>query len=98
MFTRDPVSGVDERLIEASSGPGEAVVSGRLVPDRYRLGPTGAVLERAPGLLDDDALHELHLLAARCEALFDGPQDIEWAFAGARLHLLQSRPITPAGE
>jgi pyruvate,water dikinase len=94
MFTRHPISGVDERLIEASSGPGDAVVSGRVVPDRYRLNRSGEVLERTPGCLSDGALHALHRLASRCESLFEGPQDIEWAFAGADLHLLQSRPVT----
>ena len=33
-------------------------------------------------------------LARRAEAHFGFPQDIEWAFAGGSLHLLQSRPVT----
>ncbi len=33
-------------------------------------------------------------LARRCSAIFSSPQDIEWAFEGDRLVLLQSRPIT----
>jgi pyruvate,water dikinase len=44
--------------------------------------------------LDDARLAELAALASRCEALFGGPQDLEWALAGGRLHLLQSRPVT----
>jgi pyruvate,water dikinase len=32
--------------------------------------------------------------AMRCEERFGAPQDIEWALAGGRFHLLQSRPIT----
>lgn len=39
-------------------------------------------------------LRRLAELGARCEEVFGGPQDIEWAFAGGRLHLLQSRPFT----
>jgi pyruvate,water dikinase len=49
MFTEHPVSGADERLIEASWGLGEAVVSGIVVPDHYRLDRSGRVLERKPG-------------------------------------------------
>jgi pyruvate,water dikinase len=30
----------------------------------------------------------------RCEALFNRPQDVEWAIDGNRIWLLQSRPIT----
>ena len=50
MFTRDPLTGADERLIEASWGLGEAVVAGLVIPDLYRLSRSGEVLERRPGL------------------------------------------------
>jgi Pyruvate phosphate dikinase, AMP/ATP-binding domain/Cyclic nucleotide-binding domain len=50
MFTRNPVSGADERLIEASWGLGEAVVSGRVIPDSFRIARSGEILERTPGL------------------------------------------------
>jgi pyruvate,water dikinase len=49
LFTRPPVTGADERVIEATWGLGEAVVQGLVTPDRYRLSPTGEVLERSPG-------------------------------------------------
>jgi pyruvate,water dikinase len=45
LFTRNPISGADERMIEAYWGLGEAVVSGMVVPDRVRLSPQGAVLD-----------------------------------------------------
>ena len=49
MFTENPVSGADERLIEASWGLGEAVVAGVVVPDLFRLDRSGQVLERKAG-------------------------------------------------
>lgn len=49
MFTEHPVTGADERLIEASWGLGEAVVAGLVVPDHFRLDRAGHVLERKPG-------------------------------------------------
>jgi pyruvate,water dikinase len=49
MFTRNPISGADERMIEASLGLGEAVVSGQVIPDSYRVARSGEVLERTPG-------------------------------------------------
>jgi pyruvate,water dikinase len=39
-------------------------------------------------------LQQLARLAAECERLFRGPQDIEWAVSGEQVWLLQSRPIT----
>jgi pyruvate,water dikinase len=50
MFTKNPVTGVDERVIEASWGLGEAVVAGIVIPDHYRVDRSGQVLERKPGL------------------------------------------------
>lgn len=49
MFTENPVTGADERLIEASWGLGEVVVAGLVVPDHFRLGRSGQVLERKVG-------------------------------------------------
>jgi pyruvate,water dikinase len=50
MFTRNPVTGEDERMIEASWGLGEAVVAGIVIPDHFRVDRSGRVLERTPGL------------------------------------------------
>jgi pyruvate,water dikinase len=49
MFTQNPITGADERVIEASWGLGEAVVAGRVIPDHYRVDRAGNVLERTPG-------------------------------------------------
>ena len=77
LFTRNPITGADERLIEAAWGLGEAVVNGSVVPDRYRLSPDGTVIEFTPGHKDikvwygeDEGTVELpvenHLHAAPC--------------------------------
>jgi len=50
LFTKNPVTGADERVIEASWGLGEAVVAGLVIPDHYRVDRSGQVLERKPGL------------------------------------------------
>lgn len=44
--------------------------------------------------LSDGQLATLHDPGRRCEAAFGTAQDVEWAFAGTILVLLQSRPIT----
>ena len=49
MFTINPVTGAEERVIEASWGLGEAVVAGLVIPDHYRVDRSGVVLERKPG-------------------------------------------------
>ena len=49
LFTRNPLTGADEHLIEAAWGLGEAVVNGTVTPDRVRLDAHGRLLEFAIG-------------------------------------------------
>ena len=50
--------------------------------------------EREQASLSEAMLRELAATAVRVETLQGLPQDIEWAFAGGKLKLLQARPIT----
>jgi len=59
MFTRNPLNGAKERVIEAAWGLGEVVVAGLVIPDYYRLSPEGEILECRVGEKDV----ELRLLA-----------------------------------
>ncbi|MEO8306276.1 MAG: PEP/pyruvate-binding domain-containing protein [Betaproteobacteria bacterium] len=52
MFTRHPVTGADEIVIEASWGLGEAIVEGLVVPDRFRLSKKGVLTEKIAGTKD----------------------------------------------
>jgi pyruvate,water dikinase len=121
LFSRNPVNGSDELVVEAAWGLGESVVAGLVIPDRFRLKRDGAVVARIAGLkdvairtdpeggtssthvsdgltrvlcLDDAQLAALHALALRCDEGFGGSHDLEWAFAGGRLYLLQRRALT----
>jgi pyruvate,water dikinase len=125
MFTQNPVTQADERLIEGAWGLGEVVVSGRVIPDSFRVDRTGQVVERTPGVkklairsssdggtyeedvephlveslcLDDDQLAQLDALAAQVEDVYGPARDVEWAFAGGQLYLLQCRAVTRAGS
>lgn len=52
LFTRNPITGADERVIEASWGLGEAVVSGLVTPDRFVLDRSGRLCEQQLGEKD----------------------------------------------
>lgn len=52
MFTRHPVTGEDEIVIEASWGLGEAIVEGLVIPDHFRFGKDGALREKRAGTKD----------------------------------------------
>jgi phosphoenolpyruvate synthase/pyruvate phosphate dikinase len=95
-FSRDPVRGDDYVLIECALGGGEAVVSGEVTPDRYRV-VGDRVHARATGTvrtLRDDEAHEVAGLVRRAEAGFGRAVDVEFCFEGRALWLVQCRPIT----
>ncbi|HEY8942722.1 MAG TPA: PEP/pyruvate-binding domain-containing protein, partial [Polyangiaceae bacterium] len=119
LFTRDPVTGEDVRLVEATWGSPKIVADGTIIPDSYRIARGGRILDRRPGTKDtaircngdregvrcqqvgaeesaalclaDDDLLNLENLASRCEVTFPGTQDLEFAFDGHVLFLLQRR-------
>jgi pyruvate,water dikinase len=98
-FTVDPVTGARDRVtIDAAPGLGEAVVGGRVVPDAFAVLTSGAIVHRrltgARASLGDDAVRAVAALARRVEAHEGRPVDIEWAWHGGQVHLLQARPIT----
>jgi pyruvate,water dikinase len=76
MFTQNPVTGAEERVIEAAWGLGEAVVAGLVIPDTFRVAHDGTVLERTPGLKriavrarPDGGTYEEDIAPERAEAL-----------------------------
>ncbi|HAK95191.1 MAG TPA: hypothetical protein DCM87_09365 [Planctomycetes bacterium] len=103
-FTADPVTGARDRtVIECAAGLGAEVAAGTRVPDRFVVARESLrVLERreAPRgegdarAADDALLGRVSALASAIEAACAVPQDIEWAAAGGRVHVLQARPIT----
>jgi pyruvate,water dikinase len=94
LFSRNPLDGSDELVIEAAWGLGENVVALRIDPEGGT-SQTDVRDELARALcLDDAQLAALHDLASRCDEVFGGSHDLEWAFASGRLYLLQRRTLT----
>jgi len=99
LFTAHPLTGSpDEMVINAVHGSGEALVSGQVTPEEIVVGgPAWAVRRRdslAGRVLADAQAVQLARLGAQIEAHYGQPQDIEWAWADGRCHVLQARPIT----
>ncbi|CCQ47201.1 pyruvate phosphate dikinase, PEP/pyruvate binding domain protein [Pseudarthrobacter siccitolerans] len=100
LFTANPVTGTrTETVIDASPGPGQAVVSGSVNPDHFVVETaSGRILQqpqgRAPSLTGPQ-LRELTALGDAAQRLFNTPQDVEWVIdGGGTAWLTQSRPIT----
>ncbi|MCY8160555.1 phosphoenolpyruvate synthase, partial [Bacillus licheniformis] len=64
------------------------------VPERGTVQKTLSPEKQQTQALPDPRIIELAELGRKIEAHYGKEQDIEWAFAGGRFYILQSRPIT----
>jgi pyruvate,water dikinase len=99
-FSADPVSGRRDRIVvSATAGLGDRLVGGEVDGEQYVVDAgSGRILSQPekPAALTVDDVAAVASLARRVEACAGIPQDIEWAFSGDRLYLLQTRAITTA--
>jgi pyruvate,water dikinase len=101
-FSCDPANGRrDLIVIDAAEGLGDRLVQGAVNPVRmsWRRATGRLVRESGPPgtLLPADREQELVHIVERVQwALGEGrdPQDVEWAYDGERIWILQARPVT----
>jgi phosphohistidine swiveling domain-containing protein len=99
-FTADPAGRDGAIVLEAVAGTGDALVSGRAEPERWRVYRTGlGTLEaHRSGPSSGLGAEEAASLAAAARALAERwgePIDLEWAIdAAGRVFWLQARPVT----
>ena len=98
VFTRSPdISNHNDLFLEYYEGIGESLVSGRITPYSCRINKLNLIIEhlKLPGekIFAEDEIKKLTILALKVEKHFGCPQDIEWAFDGRTIFLLQTRPI-----
>jgi rifampicin phosphotransferase len=105
----DGVWGLGESLVGGRVTPdhwvvdaGGKVLETRVAHKEVRTAPQGGGTALAPlpaelrerPVLDEAQVGALVALGRRAADHFGAPQDVEWAFAGGRPYLVQSRPIT----
>lgn len=93
-FSKNPLTGLDEVVVEAVPGRGDRLMSGGETPERW-VDRWGAWVERPPeGRVPDAVMAEVVGATRRIAAARGGPVDLEWAWDGRRVWWLQVRPIT----
>src|SRR5262249_2609447 len=99
-FTANPLTGDRaETSISAVRGLGERLVSGQGAADEWVVRGDKAICRRnVEGALTAVQALALARLARRIADAFGDPQDIEWAFSGPNLFVLQARPMTSLPE
>ena len=98
-FAADPITGdTSVAVVAATRGTGESLVSGNDQGDTWRVDTKGKIrsteLQGQGAVLTEHQVARVARLARDVSEYLGKPQDIEWAFEGSRLYLLQSRDIT----
>jgi phosphohistidine swiveling domain-containing protein len=98
LFTVHPSGYADRRLVEVARGLGDQVVEAKVAVERWLFNKTTQdwLLEATPSetILTPKMLQELQQMSLKLEESDDFFYDVEFAFTGPKLHVLQARPIT----
>ena len=96
LFTSNPQGILNESVISVARGLGEGVVSGSSETTTYYYNNTDKVYyyEGREDLLSESEIDRLIDTSVKIKEILGEYLDIEYAFAGDRLYILQARPIT----
>lgn len=96
LFTSNPQGILNESVISVARGLGEGVVSGSSDATTYYYNNTDKVYyyEGREDLLSESEIDRLIDTSVKIKEILGEYLDIEYAFAGDRLYILQARPIT----
>jgi len=94
IFSRNPMTGLSETIIEAGHGTGEDQTKAKADPERW-ISKWGTWIQKPSESHMPEALAlEFIKQAKAIEKKFGQPIDLEWAYDGTSLYFLQVRPIT----
>ena len=97
-FSKNPLTGLDEVVIEAIPGRGDALVQDGVTPDRW-IHRWGDMTERPlEPRTDPTMIEEVARQTRRIAAAFGRPVDLEWVHDGTALYWVQVRPIVGLEE
>ncbi|MFW9981111.1 MAG: PEP/pyruvate-binding domain-containing protein [Candidatus Thorarchaeota archaeon] len=94
VFTKNPLTGLDEVIVESVDGYGDALVQEGVTPDRW-VYKWGEWLEEPEAL--EDRFSVIESLIQQSQELaktYGAPLDLEWCFDGNQIYWLQLRAIT----
>ena len=94
-FSKNPVTGAAEVIIEAVAGRGTQLVQDGITPFRWVMPPFGSPAALDAGPLPQDLLVELHRQVNQISQVFQQDVDLEWVYDGSQLYWLQMRAQAP---
>lgn len=94
VFSKNPITGLSEVIIEAVHGSGDRLVQGGVTPARwvYHLGKWTTRPSSCD--IDNQLIHRVVEETLQISREYKAPVDLEWVFDGSELFWVQLRPIT----
>ncbi|MFN2208778.1 MAG: PEP/pyruvate-binding domain-containing protein [Candidatus Promineifilaceae bacterium] len=93
-FSKNPITGLDEIVVEAVAGSGEALVQGGVTPERWVYKWGTWITQPSQNGIDEAVINQVVTQTRTIAATFDFPLDLEWVFSGTAVYWLQLREIT----
>lgn len=97
-FSDNPLNGKNEIIIETVAGQGERLVSGEVIPDRYKYSYDGILqdikTQKLSSHIDNCYLDCLVQSIKELKEFYNFPVDVEFAIEKDKIFILQCRPIT----
>ena len=97
-FSRNPLTGGEEEVIEAVAGSGEALVQEGATPMRWIVREGNVVDRPDQPLLQEGLVSSIARSVRQIASEFGRPVDLEWVFDGQELQWVQLRGITALGH
>ena len=95
-FSRNPITGASEVILEAVEGPGERLVQEGVTPDRWVF--HGDRVERSSEgtQMSESLALRIATLTRRMDETLGHPLDLEWVYDGEKVQWVQAREINTA--
>lgn len=93
-FSKNPITGLSEIVVEAVPGSGEAMMAGSATPDRWVQHWGDFVTHPDESDVEPAVIRSVIAGLTEIAAAYGSPVDVEWVHDGIRLWWVQVRPIT----
>jgi len=93
-FSKNPITGLDETIVEAVRGSGEALVQQGITPQRWINKWGNWVQEPDQADIELDLIQEVVSQTKAIAKAYGQPVDLEWVYDGRSIHWVQLREIT----
>ncbi|MDJ0790659.1 MAG: PEP/pyruvate-binding domain-containing protein [Acidimicrobiia bacterium] len=98
VFTRNPITGLNEIILEAVEGRGDQLVQGGITPHRWVRKWGAWTSQPDDPILTDELATAIVEEAAEIADDYGAAADLEWVWDGEQVWWLQIRPITGTGD